>query len=385
MVKELIIHLGDCKTGSTAIQSCLLDNAYKLSNATICYPPRFNNNPLAWTLSTLPNRSEHRNHREERFKRFGDRLDESDADFGVISAEDFEFVRPEELKEALDEFWPQYENRTRFVSYVRPHTGRLLSGFAEDLKQTGNDGDLLSFFHHRLMGGHFDYAPRFLGWREVFGDAFTLRPFVRDQFFGGDVVKDFLFFVTGDKDLEVGSVAVSNTSLSLRSLMMFKVLHKRLSERAVVQPDRLRWFKQVVGWQMAPHIAANEGQGLEKLRLTTQTAEEVLAVCAADAKSLDETFFGGESVIEKSLEEAPRGGTDSPQSLDPSDHLSAGEIGMIEGWADFLAQIASADIEHFSWAIQPEGSRPKFPPPRPGRNAKKKLKDAAARKEKKPN
>lgn len=146
--------------------------------------------------------------------------------------------------------------------------------------------------------------------------------------------------------------------------MMFKVLHRSLMRKSVVPKEREHWFKQVVGWQMAPHIASNEAQGLEKLALSKDDANEVLEICKTDAKTLDETFFGGKSIIEKALQDARKKAGNTPQSLNPADHLSEGEIGMIRGWADFLAQIAAADIEHFAWAIQPPGVRTPRPPQR---------------------
>ena len=362
MVKELIIHLGDCKTGSTAIQSTLLKKRYTMPDQSLVYPTGFNHNPLAWTLSQLSRRQDQKKFREKRFRFLAEKLAASDADFGIVSAEDFEFVQPRDLAAALEEFLPDYKGRTRLVAYVRPHAGRLLSSFAEHLKQTGEDVSMRDFFAQRRRGRHFTYADRFCEWRDVFGEAYTLRPFVRDRFKDGDVVADFFDIVTGGAEVALKKVPIDNSSLSLRNLMMFKVLHQRLRARTKFTDQQLHWFKQVTGWQMAPHMARSEPDTATRLVMNHKLTEVVRDACRADAERLDAEFFDDSGVMVRELEAAPEKARAEGQSLRPADHLSEEEMGMIRGWADFLAQIALADIDHYAWAIQPPGTRPGKPP-----------------------
>ena len=51
MVEEIVFHLGDCKTGTTSIQTVLSRGAWVSHAGPIAYPARFNDIPLAKTLS----------------------------------------------------------------------------------------------------------------------------------------------------------------------------------------------------------------------------------------------------------------------------------------------------------------------------------------------
>ncbi|WP_083097450.1 hypothetical protein [Pseudophaeobacter leonis] len=102
MIKELIVHLGDTKTGSTSIQKALVNGAYDVPGKEILYPTGNHHIALAKTLT-----QERRfKQREARFKRVGQALRDSDADYGIISAEHFQFVDPEVFAESLKKYWP---------------------------------------------------------------------------------------------------------------------------------------------------------------------------------------------------------------------------------------------------------------------------------------
>jgi hypothetical protein len=103
MVTQLVLHVGDCTTGSTAIQSALSSGSYVLPRGgTIHYPAQINHNQHALTISDLPEAPVHAPFREARFRALAKAMDDSDADWGVISAELFEFDKPEALKAVLD-------------------------------------------------------------------------------------------------------------------------------------------------------------------------------------------------------------------------------------------------------------------------------------------
>ncbi|MFT7595545.1 MAG: hypothetical protein ACI8R4_002874, partial [Paracoccaceae bacterium] len=51
MINELIIHLGDTKTGSTSIQRALVNKACKSPGVSIEYPTANNHTALVNTLS----------------------------------------------------------------------------------------------------------------------------------------------------------------------------------------------------------------------------------------------------------------------------------------------------------------------------------------------
>ena len=97
MVEEIVFHLGDCKTGTTSIQTVLSRGAWVSHAGPIAYPARFNDIPLAKTLS-VPAEAPHE---AERFGKAREAFEQSDAAHGIISAEHFEFVDPEAVARAL--------------------------------------------------------------------------------------------------------------------------------------------------------------------------------------------------------------------------------------------------------------------------------------------
>ena len=90
MIEEIVFHLGDCKTGTTSVQSVLASGAWESEAGQIAYPAKFNHMALARTLSVASEKQ----FQIKRFEKLRQALDNSDARYAVISAEHFEFVDP---------------------------------------------------------------------------------------------------------------------------------------------------------------------------------------------------------------------------------------------------------------------------------------------------
>lgn len=356
MVKEIIIHLGDTKTGSTAIQTCLADGGYELPAGRIVYPARFNHIPLAHSLSDNPAMAQDKRYMVPRFAKVVAAFATSNADWGVISAEVFEFTSPVRLKEALDQFFPGYKGRIRLVAYVRPHHSKVVSAFAEQVKKTGQPQTMEVLFNKRFRNEQLSYHKRFSQWRAVFGDAFTLRPFVREHLVQGDVVADFLSFVTGSQDVTVTKVPQLNSSLSVKNLSMLRLCHSRLNQNPHLTGSVLKKVRDDLGWHIAPYLSQYELKRDERLKMHRDLAEKILATCQEDAVALDADFLTGAPML-KALEAAPKEAIPEPQSLAPVDQMTLSERNMIKGWADFIGHIAAADPQHFSWAARREAER----------------------------
>jgi len=356
MVKELVIHIGDCKTGSTAIQTCLAGGTYELPSGSLLYPTAFNHNPLAQGLGDLPGMEGQKAHLDSRFRELARTFAASDADWGVISAELFEFVEPERLKQALETYMPGLAGSARIIGYARPHHARLVSAYAERVKKTGGPATMAAFFNARLKTGQLTYFDRFARWREVFGDRFRLRPFLPGRLVRSDVVTDFLAQLCGDTAVVVTEAPRRNSSLSLRNLVMLRVAHAQLAEHPALKGPALVQVRRQLGWHMAPYLSAHEPAGSDRLVLPRGLAAKVTQACREDAAAMDEAFFRGTPMARK-LRETERDAPEKAHSMMPEDHLSPGEIGMIRGWADTIAHIAASDLEHFSWAVRPEIER----------------------------
>ena len=358
MVKQLIVHLGDCKTGTTALQSCLASGGYTLPRGRICYPTQHNHNLLALPLSTLAEAPRHVPYRKARWAQVAAALEASDADWGVISAELFEFVPPAALRAALDDVLPGYRGRTRLVAYVRPHHARIVSGYAEALKKTGAPATLNSYANSIQRRGAM-YHPRFSAWQAVFGADLTVRPMIRDRLVQGDVVADFLAFVSGDQDVTVAETPRDNSALSLPELAMMREVHARLGTARKGRGDAARLACRQLGWQLAPLLAAHRPEPGPKLGMHLTRARLVRDSFAGDAAAMDADFFDGTPFTD-----ALNAATDTfgrPQSLNVEDYYDAGQIAMIRAWADFTRRLIDADPRHFFRAAMAEHERGDLP------------------------
>lgn len=354
MVRDLVFHLGDCKTGTTSIQTVLARGQWRCEAASLVYPAVFNHIPLAKTLTEKPKAA------PRQFAALAERLSDQNADLAVISAEHFEFVDPARLAEQLERHFGAWAGRIRLIAYVRPHAERFLSTFAERSKKGGYGGSMAGLLERLEKDGLLHYTPRFERWRATFGEAFTLRPFLRERLKDGDVVRDFFDFVFAGAEVGFAGPTDQNESLSVEDLTMLREIHRRLKARGTGLRDAQKAF----GWNFAPILAARPPAGGTKLQLHRGLAQRIEATYAADARALDAAFFEGTPMTDR-LARAAGSAAARPVSLDPSAYHDANTLRLFECWADFLAQVMEADPAHFQRAARP----PEFrrPPARTGR------------------
>lgn len=360
MVAELVLHIGDCTTGSTAIQSALSAGRYVLPRGgTILYPAQINHNQHALTISDLPEAPVHAPFREARFRALAKAMTESDADWGVISAELFEFVKPAALKAVLDEFFGDYSGRTRIIAYVQPHHGRIVSGYAEALKKSGGPPTMAGYFDRR-KGAQRPYYPRFSAWKETFGEAFTAKVFHPDRLRAGDVAHDFIAFATQQPRARSTLETIPQSSLSLPDLAMMREVHARIMELEGGEAPGMDLARRQIGWHMAPILGRRYGEldlpAAETLRMPRPLAQRVADHFREDAAAMDADFFQG-TPLTKALDDAVQEAIPQRQSLDAESYFDAADLARIRAWAEFVGRIAIADPQAFFWASMPSEER----------------------------
>lgn len=347
MINELVIHLGDTKTGSTSIQKALVQKAYEVSGQSIFYPTKNNHIAMAKTLSQARRVKQ----RETRFRRVGEAMSASGADYGVVSAEHFQFVDPQVFAEAIDAFWPQFRDRIRLVAYVRPHADKLLSAFSERVK-LGNAMGSFEEFCETISGNQaIDYLPRFSKWREVFGSRFTLRPFVRQELFQEDVVSDFFRFMLQHENFRIEDGISANTSLTLPQLSLLREMHKTFYERLDGHGRQrnadITEARNAMGRTVSERLRASGlgGHG-EKVRIPEQLAPVIAERYSADAAALDAAFFE-DTPMSDALEKIFAKTISMPQSLNAADHFSEETVASFGVFAGILADMLIDDPKGF--------------------------------------
>ena len=307
MVGQLVIHIGDSKTGSSSIQQVLFERRWRASDLLIAYPPQLSSFRLANRLLE----SGESLTRIRALQDLGKWVAQAEGDFAVISAEQFSRVEPAEMDRVLRKFVPGKGETARLIAYVRPHLHRFPSAFAQRLKAGSYLGTMDKFQDRALAKGDLTYTPRFAAWHKVFGERFTLRPFLRDQFFRGDVVADFIHSVTGHSTFTIEGTTVANESVSLPGLTAIRAVQRSFTESGL--SSRLH---HTLGRELAQRINQAGFRADQKLRLHDSLARKLAVACLADARALDKLFFADQPILEPALDVPPGAYLEQAQSLD---------------------------------------------------------------------
>lgn len=316
MISNLVFHIGDPKNGSSSIQQAMQQKACSTEAATLAYQDELNASALANGIA----HDKMAQRKRELLKKKAWAQDNT-ADIGVISAEFFERVRPpQKLQDAIEEYLPAHAETARVIAYVRPHAGRMLSGYAQRLK-TGAFTDNMNKFTKELSASKLlQYTQRFQKWQDVFGDRFTLRPFIRSEMKGQDVVEDFFDQVLQGAPFTLDPIKSTNESLSLEELVALKRIQKRYVNQGM--PVFLRMS---LGAALGRELGSRSERYRGKLALDRANAERIHEVYAEDAKLLDDTFFG-KPLMQVELQKAVDKAIDKPQPLQPKVYFSKEQI-----------------------------------------------------------
>ncbi|MDU9003638.1 hypothetical protein [Sedimentitalea todarodis] len=139
MTQQRYLYTGDCKTWSTAIQTMLEGKRYRMPGIKLMYPKPVQHGMLAHALTT-------RKHLKD--KRWG-RNRQKPCQPGLGRGGDLDrTVRvffPRRIAAAIKQHLPDYAETIRAIAYIRPHVGRFLSQFAENLKNGQATGEMQEF------------------------------------------------------------------------------------------------------------------------------------------------------------------------------------------------------------------------------------------------
>lgn len=334
---RLVLHLGDHKTGSTSIQSALAAGLVHAEGLRLCYPlgpaRRPHHNHLVRAMRSV----RYNPAREIEIVEYAAEIRAAGADVTILSAESFEAIRPGIVRRMLDKHLPEFSGRTSLVVYLRPHAERLVSSFAEQVKQGFFHGDLEAFLAAAREDGWLSYAPRLRRWRDVFGDALTVRPMIRSRLKDGDVVADFLACALPGHQVTRPDMDPQNAKAGIAHLAVLLAL------QAAVAPLRGRGRgsdepMKVLGWRAARMLADDPAPGPAPA-LHRALAETMVAAYAEDAAAVDAEFLGGEPVMSAALAGAPARAVPEAQSLRLEDHFSPQTVAAIRAWIGLVADL----------------------------------------------
>lgn len=343
MTQQLYLHIGDCKTGSTAIQSMLADGGYETPGTNLLYPKPVQYGMLARALTT------HKHLQGKRWGAIAKSLANSDWDVAVVSTELFEFSSPERVAAAIKQHIPDHAETIRVIAYIRPHIGRFLSQFAENLKNGHTTGDMQGFAARMDRLGRLDYVPRLERWQDVFGDRLIVRPFVRDRLHDDDVRHDFLARILGDRPFQINNNTDSNASLSLSDLALMRMLQRRFAAKLGADHPSCIPFGKQFGRLL---LESPSPRSSERLRLSQDLYDWFAARYRDDARRMDDLWFQG-PCLGPALDAAANDTVATAQDLTVEAHFDAETLRLMECWADLILRQMKDDPAGFAKRIRP--------------------------------
>jgi hypothetical protein len=341
---QLVMHIGDPKTGTSSIQSALQKGIVDCDGRRILPWKTANAIPKAKCLLTNDKKQIAKHYTEVR-----DWLIGRDEDLAVLSAESFVKVRPRKLQQTLCEYLPEHSERARMIAYVRPHSSRFLAAFIQRTKTGHLDIPIGEFLGRMIKEDRtLGYSKRFLEWRRVFGDSFSLHPFVRSELRNQDIITDFYTELLGDESFSISRPVAENVSVTTRALSGILLMNHGLLKAGVGTGQQ-----HAVGAYVANHILPTGPVKGSKPKLDRENAQILLTTYRKDARKLDEEFFS-RPIMEENLESSLQDVADEPIDLNPGTHFAPSEQMELERLADEAAKIFLRDpkvcVQNFRYA-----------------------------------
>ncbi len=283
MTDTLTFHIGDFKTGTTAIQNWVSQAPAKRLGL---WSPLADCDALAHSLNdpTLAPLA---------FAELAQNL-HGGKGHAVVSSEHFEAVNPFRLRDLIEAFLPRYCNHLTVLGYVRPHASSLVSRYAESLKIGSFSGSLDAYYEWKPTFWRLRSARRFSKWKDAFGSAFKLRLYDPTNFAGGDIRRDFAQSLTSIDPGPLGQDR-QNRSVSVIDLAYLSALQSAIGPTVAGSiAERARWQ---IGRRIAQVIEQGHSLGGPSLGLHAALAERLWHGYRADAAELDALYFSDGDLV----------------------------------------------------------------------------------------
>lgn len=260
---KLILHIGQSKTGTTALQNCFLKNKSALIEQGILYPDYYVggmplktacHNSMAESLSGFlrhPNLTI-----TEYFSQFEREAAEHKCHTILLSAESF-FGAPFVWRfPSEDTFFKAYEEKlkllkslikdydTHIIAYMRPPEDWIESAIAHIIRYDGLLGQSLYKNDEQafsLLSPHLNYPKLLTLWKNTLvPQKITMAPYARKNLVGNDIITDFFHRLDiNTAHLNINRKKEIHSSLDRRYIEVKKELNKqprtKNQERIIIQ------------------------------------------------------------------------------------------------------------------------------------------------------
>jgi hypothetical protein len=227
-VKKIFIHIGPPKTGSSAIQNWLCNNADYLSRQGIYYPTHDSdvNKISSGNVLSIYDRQEDKSleFNESKVTELLERFNNGDWHTLLLSSEYF-YNNCEELSKIFQD--------AIFIAYIRSPLEFLESTYNQSVKRHGNTKEIL--LPKNLNGPVINRLEGFIN--TIGKDRFCLRCYLEEIFISNNIVRDFLS-IFGVVDIPQVTNEKVNQSYSYEALELKRWLNNFDLKGLDVQLDR---------------------------------------------------------------------------------------------------------------------------------------------------
>jgi hypothetical protein len=252
-LRELTVHIGMDKTGTTSTQKFLATNRRRLAETGLLYPrspgsPRHTRVSLsvktdaqlaqtrAWYAQAASDPDEMR----RAFRRGLQReIARSGAERMLLSDEVL-YACPDDAVVRLGELGRRLARRVRVVVYLRRQDDHLLSGYQEVVK--GGSALRLDEYAAGDLSRTYDYRRRLAQWQDLMApDELVVRPFDRARFPEGSLLHDFLDACAVPVPVEdLEPTSDRNASLDAEAVEFLRLYNLHRQRVDGVPPPRVR-------------------------------------------------------------------------------------------------------------------------------------------------
>ena len=316
---KFILHIGDAKTGTTSIQKAIqLGAITSASGGVEAYTTlRGGANSIAVARAFRDDGTDQGVQNAQAVNAW---LHATKARYAILSSEYFSRADARRLHDTFVAEIPDFAADMRVIAYVRPHASRLLSAFVQRLKTRGGVTSLDKQAENIQRSNILAYAPRFAKWADLYGDRFTLRPFVRAELAGGDAVEDFFKQVFQEAPFTLTSVIRENTTLTERTLAGLAVVHQVLKKAEVGDRQRGKIARSIYD-----NLPESVNKDQKAPALSRAAVELLFKHYAEDAREVDARFFG-RNILAQELDKALASAQPQEPDLSPKAHFEQAEI-----------------------------------------------------------
>jgi hypothetical protein len=226
--KTLFVHIGMGKTGTTALQNFFWSNRRELGRHGIAYPEVGVVSGAHHLLSPhhppfLKGQWDFMNPDQWISKILGETQDTV-----LLSSELMAWAAHELARDFCEAIRDHFD--VRIVIYLRRQDNMIMASYNQQIKGGHQKRHLKHILEKQMV--RFDYAAKLKPWTEALGrEHILVRPYEKQQFHGGDLVRDFMHHVFGLELTDLFEMPRANTNPRLSyTAMEYKRMVNKLDD-----------------------------------------------------------------------------------------------------------------------------------------------------------